>query len=148
MSATTKGRTHSARHLAVGLAGYCAFINLYSPQSILPLLSEEFHASAAEVSAIITVSTLAVAITAPFTGAVADVLGRKRVIVAAIFVLVIPTLMLGFAQSLSSVIFWRAVQGLVLPPVFAVTVAYFGDEWPPAGATRAAGIYSSASSVG
>src|SRR4029078_5448721 len=50
MSDTAKGRTHSARHLAVGLAGYCAFINLYSPQSILPLLSEEFHASAAEVS--------------------------------------------------------------------------------------------------
>ena len=95
MNATAKGRTYSARHLAVGLAGYCAFINLYSPQSILPLLSEEFHASAAEVSTIITVSTLAVALTAPFTGAVADVLGRKRVIVAAMFVLVIPTLMVG-----------------------------------------------------
>ena len=91
MSATAKGRTYSARHLAVGLAGYCAFINLYSPQSILPLLSEEFGASAAEISTIITVSTLAVALTAPFTGAVADVLGRKRVIVAAMFVLVIPT---------------------------------------------------------
>src|SRR4029079_10437731 len=77
-----------------------------------------------------------------------DVLGRKRVIVAAMFVLVIPTVMVGFAQSLSSVIFWRAVQGLVLPPVFAVTVAYIGDEWPPAGATRTAGIYSSASSIG
>ncbi len=87
-----KSRTFSARHLAVGLAGYCAFINLYSPQSILPLLSQEFHATAAEVSTIITVSTLAVALTAPFTGAVADVLGRKRVIVAAMFVLVIPTL--------------------------------------------------------
>jgi len=85
MSATARGRTHSARHFAVGLAGYCAFINLYSPQSILPLLSEEFHASAVEVSTIITVSTLAVALTAPFTGAVADVLGRKRVIVAAMF---------------------------------------------------------------
>ena len=148
MSATAKGRTHSARHLAVGLAGYCAFINLYSPQSILPLLSEEFHASAAEVSTIITVSTLAVALTAPFTGAVADVLGRKRVIVAAMFMLVIPTLMVGLSTSLSAVIFWRAVQGLVLPPIFAVTVAYIGDEWPAKEATTAAGIYSSGSSLG
>ena len=148
MSATAKGRTHSARHLAVGLAGYCAFINLYSPQSILPLLSEEFHASAAEVSTIITVSTLAVALTAPFTGAVADVLGRKRVIVAAMFVLVIPTLMVGLSTSLSAIIFWRAVQGLVLPPIFAVTVAYIGDEWPAKEATTAAGIYSSGSSLG
>ena len=143
-----KVRTFSAPYLAVGLAGYCAFINLYSPQSILPLLSEEFHATAAEVSTIITVSTLAVALTAPFTGTVADVLGRKRVIVAAMFVLVTPTLMVGLSTSLSELIFWRAVQGLVLPPIFAVTVAYIGDEWPPREATTAAGIYSSGSSLG
>jgi len=141
-------KNRTLAQVAVAVAGFCAFINLYSPQAILPLLTSEFTASAAQVSTIITVSTLAVAITAPFTGAIADVLGRKRVIVAAMFVLVIPTVMVGFAQSLSSVIFWRAVQGLVLPPVFAVTVAYIGDEWPPAGATRAAGIYSSASSIG
>jgi len=143
-----KGRTFSARYLAVGLAGYCAFINLYSPQSILPLLSEEFHATAAEVSTIITVSTLAVALTAPFTGTVADVLGRKRVIVAAMFVLTIPTLMVGLSTTLPQLVFWRAVQGLVLPPIFAVTVAYIGDEWPPREATTAAGIYSSGSSFG
>jgi predicted MFS family arabinose efflux permease len=148
MNAAANARTFSARQLAVGLIGYCAFVNLYSPQSILPLLSREFGASAAEVSTIITVSTLAVAVTAPFTGAVADVLGRKRVIVAAMFVLVVPTLMVGLATSLSALIFWRAVQGLVLPPIFAVAVAYIGDEWPPHQATTAAGIYSSGSSLG
>jgi MFS transporter, YNFM family, putative membrane transport protein len=138
----------AARQLAVGLTGYCAFVNLYAPQSILPLLSQEFGATAAEVSTIITVSTLAVAVTAPFTGAIADVLGRKRVIVAAMFVLVAPTVMVGLATSLKAIIFWRVVQGLVLPPIFAVTVAYIGDEWPPREATTAAGIYSSGSSIG
>jgi len=63
-------------------------------------------------------------------------------------VLVVPTLMVGMAESLSALIFWRAVQGLVLPPIFAVTVAYIGDEWPPHEATTAAGIYSSGSSLG
>ncbi len=140
--------TFSARHLAVGLAGYCCFINLYSPQSLLPLLSTEFGASAAQVSFLITVSTLAVALTAPFTGTVADVLGRKRVIVAAMFALVLPTVMVGLSPSLSWMIFWRGVQGLVLPPIFAVTVAYIGDEWPHHEATTAAGIYSSGSSIG
>jgi predicted MFS family arabinose efflux permease len=138
----------AARQLAVGLTGYCAFVNLYAPQSILPLLSQEFGATAAQVSTIITVSTLAVAITAPFTGAVADVLGRKRVIVAAMFLLTVPTVMVGLATSLNAIIFWRAVQGLVLPPIFAVTVAYIGDEWPAREATTAAGIYSSGSSIG
>ncbi len=148
MNAAASARGLFARQLAVGLAGYCCFINLYSPQSILPLLSREFDAGAAEVSTIITVSTLAVALTAPFTGAVADVLGRKRVIVAAMFALAVPTVMVGLATSLSALIFWRAVQGLVLPPIFAVTVAYIGDEWPRQEATTAAGIYSSGSSLG
>ncbi len=148
MNAAAKRSKWSASKLAIGLTGYCAFINLYSPQSILPLLSTEFHATAAEVSGIITVSTLAVALTAPFTGAVADVLGRKRVIVAAMFALVVPTLMVGLSESLSALTFWRAVQGLVLPPIFAVAVAYIGDEWPPREATTVAGIYSSASSLG
>ena len=139
MTAATRSKL-SARQFAVGLAGFCAFINLYSPQSILPLLSREFSAGPAEVSTIITVSTLAVALTAPFTGTVADVLGRKRVIVTGMFVLVIPTLMVGLSTSLHVLIFWRAVQGFVLPPIFAVTVAYIGDELPPNEATTAAGI--------
>jgi len=138
----------TARQLAVGLTGFCAFINLYAPQSVLPLLSQEFGASVAEVSSIITVSTFAVAATAPFTGAIADVLGRKRVIVAAMFALVVPTVMVALSTTLPALIFWRAVQGLVLPPIFAVTVAYIGDEWPPQEATTAAGIYSSGSSFG
>jgi len=36
----------------------------------------------------------------------------------------------------------------VLPPIFAVTIAYIGDEWPHNEATTAAGIYSSGSSLG
>jgi predicted MFS family arabinose efflux permease len=143
-----KIRNSSAVRLAAGVAGYCAFINLYSPQAILPLLSQEFGASAAEISTIITVSTLAVALTAPFTGTVADVLGRKRVIVAAMFMLVVPTVMVGLSNSLPALIFWRAVQGLILPPIFAVMVAYIGDELSRQEATTVAGIYSSGSSLG
>ena len=148
MTSTANRSRFSARQLAVGLIGYCAFINLYAPQSILPLLSQEFGATAAEVSTIITVSTLAVAVTAPFTGVIADVLGRKRVIVASMFVLVIPTIMIGLSASLKAIIVWRALQGFMLPPIFAVAVAYIGDEWPPREATTTAGVYSSGSSIG
>jgi YNFM family putative membrane transporter len=138
----------TARQWAVGLAGYCTFINLYSPQAILPLLSTEFGAGAAEISTIMTASTLAVALTAPFTGTAADVLGRKRVIVTAMLLLGLPTLMGALAPNLHALVFWRFVQGLVMPPVFAVTIAYIGDEWEPHEATAAAGVYTSGASIG
>ena len=144
----SKDRNFLARRIAVGLAGYCAFINLYSPQAILPLLSQEYGAGAAEISNIMTAGTLAIALTAPFTGTVADVLGRKRVIVAAMLIVAVPTIMAALAPTLGELIFWRFVQGLVLPPIFAVTIAYIGDEWPAHEATAAAGVYTSGASLG
>jgi YNFM family putative membrane transporter len=148
MNAAAQRSRFSARQLAVGLVGYCTFINLYSPQAILPLLSDEFGAGAAEISTIMTASTLAVALTAPFTGTVADVLGRKRVIVAAMLALAVPTAMAAMAPTLSALIFWRFMQGLMMPPIFAVTIAYIGEEWPTHEATAAAGVYTSGASLG
>ena len=65
------------RRAAVGIAGFCAFFNLYGPQSLLPSLAHEFNATPAQISLTMTATTLAIAISAPFAGALADVLGRK-----------------------------------------------------------------------
>ena len=62
--------------------------------------------------------------------------------------LLIPATMTALAPTLNQVIFWRFVHGLLLPPIFAVTIAYIGDEWPPGEANGVFGIYASASSVG
>ncbi len=88
-----------------------------------------------------TAGTAAIALTAPFTGALADVVGRKRLITAAMFAIVVPTVIMTFAASVPELAFWRFVQGLLLPPIFTVAVAYIGDEWPPAEVARVAGIY-------
>ena len=65
------------RRVGVVFAGAAAFLNLYAPQAILPFMAQEFSASAADASLILTAGTLAVALTAPFTGVASDVLGRK-----------------------------------------------------------------------
>jgi MFS transporter, YNFM family, putative membrane transport protein len=136
------------RTIAVGIAGFCAFLNLYSPQALLPVLARELGAGAAEISTVMTASALAIALTAPFTGAVADVLGRKRVITAAMLAVVVPMAGAAFATDVPSLIAWRFLQGLLLPPIFAVTVAYIGDEWPPAQVAGVAGLYITGSSIG
>ncbi len=136
------------RSLAVATAGFSAFVNLYSPQALLPELSREFHVGAGEISSLMTASTAAIAISAPFTGALADVVGRKRLISAAMFAVAVPTLIMTFMGSVPEMAFWRFVQGLLLPPIFTVTVAYIGDEWPPSDIARVAGLYVSGASVG
>src|SRR6516164_5798091 len=107
------------RKIAVATAGFCTFLTLYSPQALLPALAREFGVGAAEISAIMTASTLAI----PLTGA-------------------------ALAPDVQALIAWRFLQGLLLPPIFAVTVAYIGDEWPPAQVAGVAGIYIAGSSLG
>ena len=60
---------------AVAVAGFAAMMNMYAPQAVLPLLADEFGVGPAGISQIMTVNALAVAVTAPFTGVIADVSG-------------------------------------------------------------------------
>jgi len=136
------------RKVAIATAGFCAFLNLYSPQALLPALAREFGVGAAEISTIMTASALAIALTAPFTGAIADVLGRKRVITVAMLAVAVPMAGAALAPDVPALIIWRFLQGLLLPAIFAVTVAYIGDEWPPAQVPGVAGIYIAGSSLG
>ncbi len=136
------------RALAIATAGFSAFVNLYSPQALLPELSHEFGVGPGDISALMTATTGAIALTAPFTGALADVLGRKQLITAAAFAIVVPTLIMMLASSVPQLVLWRFMQGLLLPPIFTVAVAYVGDEWPPAEVPRIAGLFISGSSVG
>ena len=133
---------------AVALVGCCAFMDLYSPQALLPMLAREFNAGVTEVGLLISATTFAVALIAPFSGTVADVLGRKRVIVTAMFVLVLPMSLIGMATGLNTMIFWRFTQGLLLPPIFAVTIAYVSEEFPSAEAVTVTGIFTAGSAVG
>jgi predicted MFS family arabinose efflux permease len=136
------------RPLAIATAGFAAFINLYSPQALLPELARQFGVGAGGISSLMTAGTLAIALTAPFTGALADVVGRKRLITAAMFVVLVPTLIMTVAPSVPQLVVWRFIQGLLLPPIFTVTVAYVGDEWPRNEVPRIAGLFISGSSVG
>ena len=138
----------AARRIAILIAGFTSFINLYSPQALLPSLANEFGVGAAAISATMTAGAIAVALAAPFSGAAADVLGRKRVITAAMLMLSVPTALIALSTDVTTMVFWRFIQGLMLPPIFVVTIAYVGDEWPPQQIAGVAGLYTSGASLG
>ena len=134
--------------IAVTLAGIAAFFNLYATQPLLPLFEQIFHASKADVGRTVSAATLGVALSAPFCGALAERIGRRTVIVFAIFLLVLPTLLAAGARGLSQLVFWRFVQGLVMPGIFAVAIAYITEEWPRHRVPHVMSIYVSGTVLG
>lgn len=117
------------RTAAVVLAGFCAFLTIYAPQPLLPMLAREFGASAAAISLVMTATTVGVMLAAPFIGLVADRFGRKRVIVPAAFLVALPATLAATSAGLHSLLFWRFWQGVFTPGIAAVTIAYINEEW-------------------
>jgi predicted MFS family arabinose efflux permease len=126
----------------------CAFLNLYATQPILPLLAHSFHVDKAGISLTVLASTLGVAISAPFMGRLADRLGQRRMIVSSAALLGVTSLLLATSANLRQLIFWRFLQGVFTPGVFAITVAYINDEWKTAKAGSAMAVYVSGTVIG
>lgn len=136
------------RRAAVFIAGASAFLDMYCTQALLPDLAEHFHASPAEVGLTVTMSTLATALVAPLIGALADMWGRKRLIVAGALALVLPTLAIAWVESLPAILALRFLQGLCMPAIFTVTMAYVGEEWPPAEMPEVVSLYTAGTALG
>ena len=118
----------------VVIAGFCTFLPVYATQPLLPQFQQLFSASVLATSLTVSAVTAAVALAAPWVGLLADSVGRKRVAVAAILGLSVPTCLAATASTLPQLIGWRFAQGLFVPGIIAVTLAYIAEESRP-GAT-------------
>jgi len=134
--------------VACMLAGMCTFLNVYCTQPLLPYLQHLYHASEIEVSLTVSATILAVAIAAPFVGMMAESIGRKKVIVPCLYALTAPTMLAATSRNLHELIFWRFMQGLFVPGVIAVIMAYIGEEFAGNYVGRAMAAYISGTVLG
>lgn len=130
------------------VAGACTFLNVYCTQPLLPLLRHVFQVSELLVSLTVSVTIFGVALAAPLTGMLAERRGRKKVIVPSLFLLTIPTALAATASSLPWLIFWRFAQGIFVPGVIAVMLAYINEEWAGRGVGRAMSAYVTGTVIG
>lgn len=140
----------SQRRLSVAtvFAAIAAFLQIYSTQPMLPRLRSVFAATEIQVSLTVSALTIGVALASPLVGMLADVLGRRRVIVPACFLLALATLLSSTSQTLWQFIAWRFVEGLFVPGIIAVVIAYIAEEALPGTAARVNANYVTATVAG
>ena len=112
------------------------------------MLARLFHASKTGVGMTVSAATLGVAISAPIFGALTERLPRKRVIVASLLGISLPTLLAATSTSLAQLVFWRFLQGITVPGVIAVLVTYIGEEWPADQVALIISFYVSGTALG
>ncbi len=147
-SEPTSGGIPRTTALALVVAGYVTFVNMWCTQAILPVLAQSLHVSPALTGYTVTAPLIATAAMAPLIGMLSDRFGRRVFIRGAALLLIIPTLLAAMASSLPMLIACRFLQGLLLPFIFTVTIAYISDEMSPANAMKMVGIYTSGTITG
>lgn len=128
--------------------GTLLLMNVYAPQALLPLLAREFGLSTAEVGTAIGSTTLAIALASPAAGLLADAFGRRRVMLWAFALLLLPCLGAVFAGNFAGLNVARFAQGLLIPLVSVAITAYLAEEVPPVSLGRYMSAYIAGTVLG
>jgi len=134
--------------LALFCGGFATFALLYCVQPMMPLLSHEFSINAAQSSLILSVATGLLAVGLLITGPISDRIGRKSVMVAALFAASVCTIASAMMPTWHGVLLLRALVGLSLSGLAAVAMTYLSEEIHPKHIGLAMGLYIAGNAIG
>jgi len=125
-----------------------AFLQVYSIQAILPVLMVDFSATEVQAGMVVGATILAIAIMSPFLGMLSDAVGRKSFVVGALLFLTLPTALIAQSTTIEWIGLWRFIQGLSVPGITVVIIAYIGEEFEGSSVTELMSFYVSGSVLG
>ncbi|CAN1595086.1 putative transporter YnfM [Pseudomonas mediterranea] len=134
--------------LALFCGGFATFALLYCVQPMMPLLSREFSVNAAQSSLILSVATGLLAVGLLITGPISDRIGRKSVMVTALFAAALCTVASAMMPTWHGVLLLRALVGLSLSGLAAVAMTYLSEEIHPRHIGLAMGLYIAGNAIG
>lgn len=114
---------------AVFLIGMSAFLQVYAVQAVLPVLMADLQATEVQAGLSVGATVLGVALMSPFMGMLSDAFGRKVFIVGSLVYLAVPTMLLAAAPGIEIFTLLRFFQGLAVPGITVVLIAYIGEEF-------------------
>ncbi|MDB6144094.1 MAG: putative transport-related rane protein [Pseudomonas sp.] len=146
---TEKGTPRFMRTvLSLFSGGFATFALLYCVQPLMPVLSHDYSINAAQSSLILSVATGMLAIGLLITGPISDRLGRKPVMVTALFCAALFTMIGAMMPSWEGILIMRALVGLSLSGLAAVAMTYLSEEIHPQHIGLAMGLYIGGNAIG
>lgn len=134
--------------VALYVGTIAAYSDMYLTQPVLPVISREFAVGPAQAGLTVSGVVLGIAVASTFYGPLSDTLGRRRVMAGATGLLSVVTLACAFAPSFPALLGLRALQGVLVPGMTAVSVAYAGDRFRAADLQRVVAGIIAASVLG
>ena len=117
---------------------FTALLSSTIVSTALPTIMSDLHGTQRQYTWVITSSLLALTITTPIWGKLSDLFSKKLLVQLSIVLFVLGSIGAGASQSVPPMMAFRAVQGVAMGGLTALTQSIIGSIIPP----RARGRYS------
>jgi EmrB/QacA subfamily drug resistance transporter len=114
----------------------------------LPTLAQVFNASFQEVQWVVLAYLLAITTLIVSVGRLGDITGRRRLLLAGIFLFTVASVLCGIAPTLWLLIAARAAQGFGAAIMMALTITFVGETVPKEKTGSAIGLLGTMSAIG
>ena len=123
------------------------FLDRMSQLYLAPYFAPEFHLSDQQIGFLASVVSITWALSALFFGAVSDRLGRRPVLIPAVFIFSALSWLSGIAHSFEQLLVIRALMGVAEGPCWSVINAINEESSPPRRRGRNVGLVVSAAAL-
>jgi predicted MFS family arabinose efflux permease len=129
--APSKRPPHANRILNImALVTFATSLFVRAVDPVIPQIAGDFNMDAGTVALLSTAFAMPYAVTQPLLGALADILGKTRLMTMCLMVLVVAALLGAVATGFSMLLVSRVVSGIVAGGIFPITLALAGDLVP------------------
>lgn len=108
----------------------------------LPYMQGSLDATPVSITWVVTMFAIGLAIGTAITGRLADMLGRKRVMIISVIGFVVMSVLCGLSGSLNEMVLFRFLQGLFAASLIPLALAVLVDVYPPQERTKGLSIWS------
>jgi YNFM family putative membrane transporter len=133
---------------AVWAAGVGSFTLLYAPQALLPLISEDLRVSPSTAALVVSVATGTLALALLPMSALAERVGRTRLMTVALTAAALLGLLAPLAPTIELLVLVRGLQGVAIAGLPALAMAHLSEEVEPGAVGGAMGLYVAGNTMG
>lgn len=149
MSYITKGSIQFRKTtIALFLASFCTYANLWNVQPLLPKFMEQFDLTHTGASLAVSVGSVSLAIGLLVSGFFSESIDRKTFMGVSMALVTFCSLGIVFASSFEILLVFRMLLGVSLAGIPAIALAYIGEEFHPNILGRVTGFYIGGTALG
>jgi YNFM family putative membrane transporter len=133
---------------AVWAAGVGSFTLLYAPQALLPLIGDDLGVGPSGTALVVSVATGTLALALIPMSALAERVGRTRLMTVALTAAGVLGLLAPLAPTLELLVLVRGLQGVAIAGLPALAMAHLSEEVEPGAVGGAMGLYVAGNTMG